>query len=183
MESMRRSTALFVVLSAFFLPITSARVEEPKPLDGPHNLFRDDLLDKLAGRWDLTGKVGARQVRNTFLAEWVLNHQFLRLQFKDADPPTPGRVAYEAQVYLGYDNTSERYVAHWLDIYGGRFSETLGYGTRSGDSIRFVFEYTDGPFHNAFTWRPDTKTWQFLLRQKDATGKWKTFAEEELKRP
>ncbi len=47
---------------------------------------------------------------------------------------------YEALVFLGYDNASERYVAHWIDVFGGRFSETLGYGTRSGDSIKFIFE-------------------------------------------
>jgi hypothetical protein len=49
-----------------------------------------------------------------------LDHQFLRLEMKDvATPP-----AYEATVYIGYDKTGERYVAHWLDVFGGRFSET-----------------------------------------------------------
>lgn len=33
---------------------------------------------------------------------------------------------YEAMVFIGYDNTSERYVVHWIDVFGGRFSETLG---------------------------------------------------------
>ena len=56
---------------------------------------------------------------------------------------------------IGYDHTSERYVAHWMDIYGGRFSETLGYGVRSGDQIEFVFEYPDGPFHTTFRWLPE----------------------------
>jgi hypothetical protein len=41
---------------------------------------------------------------------------------------------------------SERYVAHWIDVFGGRFSETLGYGKRAGDEIDFIFEYPDGPF-------------------------------------
>jgi hypothetical protein len=89
---------------------------------------------------------------------------------------------YEAMVFIGYDNTSERYVAHWIDVFGGRFSETLGYGTRSGNSIKFVFEYPDGPFHNTLTWNPGTKTWGFLMQQKDKTGKWKIFAEDSLRR-
>jgi hypothetical protein len=33
---------------------------------------------------------------------------------------------------------------------GGRFSETLGYGTRDGNAIRFVFEYPDGPFRTTY---------------------------------
>jgi len=54
---------------------------------------------------------------------------------------------YEAIVFISYDNMSERYVVHWIDIFGGRFSETLGYGnSRDQHSIRFVFEYATGPF-------------------------------------
>jgi len=85
-------------------------------------------------------------------------------------------------VLIGYDNTSERYVVHWIDLFGGRFSETLGYGTRSGNRIKFVFEYPDGPFHNTFTWNPP-KGWVFLMENKDQTGKWKVFAEDSLRRP
>jgi hypothetical protein len=38
-------------------------------------------------------------------------------------------------------------------------SETLGYGTCAGNAIKFNFEYLDGPFHNTFTWFPETKSW------------------------
>jgi hypothetical protein len=75
---------------------------------------------------------------------------------------------------------------HWIDVFGARFSETLGYGTRygtrAGNTIKFVFEYPDGPFHNTFTWDPEAKRWTFLMEQKDATGKWKVFAEDTLRR-
>ena len=36
----------------------------------------------------------------------------------------------EAEVFFGYGNMSEQYVAHWLDTFGGRYSEVLGYGMR-----------------------------------------------------
>jgi hypothetical protein len=42
---------------------------------------------------------------------------------------------------------------------------------------KFVFEYPDGPFHNTFTWSPDSKSWHFLLEQKNEAGKWRTFAD------
>jgi hypothetical protein len=77
---------------------------------------------------------------------------------------------------IGYDNVSERYVAHWLDVYGGRFSETLGYGTRSGDQIEFVFEYPDGPFRTTFRWMADKKQWQWQMRTKNSAGKWVDFS-------
>jgi hypothetical protein len=68
-------------------------------------------------------------------------------------------------------------VLHLLDIFGGRFSETLGYGTRNGNEIRFVLEYPDGPFHTTFRWSPENATWQWLMEQKDKDGKLTTFAD------
>lgn len=53
-----------------------------------------------------------------------------------------------ADWFLGYDPISERYVWHLMDIFGARYSETLGCGTRDGSQIHFVFEYPDGPFRN-----------------------------------
>jgi hypothetical protein len=54
-------------------------------------------------------------VENSVSADRVLNHQFLRIHMKDvAEPP-----AYEALVYIGYQHADQRYVAHWLDVYGG----------------------------------------------------------------
>jgi hypothetical protein len=141
-------------------------------LDGPTHIFHDDLLDHLQGTWKVTGPIRGHPAEQQVTAEWVLNHQFLHVHQKGIGSP------YEAEIYLGYDNVSERYVAHWIDIYGGRFSETLGYGTRSGDSIRFVFEYPDGPFRNTFTWDEKTRSWRFFLETKDAVGNWKTFADQ-----
>jgi hypothetical protein len=150
---------------------------KPEPLDGVNRPFHDDLLDHHAGRGKIAGVNVGRQREMDLTAEWVLNHQFLFLEEKDATTVT-GKPGYEAHIYIGYDNASDRYVIHWIDIFGGRFSETLGYGLRSGNSIKFVFEYPDGPFHNTFTWIPEDKAWHFLLEQKNAQGKWTIFADQ-----
>jgi hypothetical protein len=167
-----------LVFGALFGSAPAAIPRGQEPLDGPKKPFQDELVDRLAGKWTLTRKMRGKESQNTLEAVWVLNHQFLQLHMKDdASPPE-----YEAIVYLGYDHTSERYVVHWLDGFGGRTSETLGYGKRDGDSIRFFFEYPDGPFHNTFTWHPDSKTWSTLLESKSPAGQWSTFAEETLRR-
>jgi len=115
-------------------------------------------------------------------AEWVLGHEFLRIREEtDAGAPASER-RYEATWFLGYDPISERYVLHQLDVYGGRYSETLGYGARDGRSIRFVFEYPDGPFHTTYRWFPEADTWQWLMEQKDKDGKWTNFADLRLTR-
>ena len=118
-----------------------------------------------------------REAHHSLQAEWVLNHQFLCLHEKTAANAPANEQAYEAIWFLGYDPVSERYVLHLMDVFGTRFSEILGYGTRDGNRIRFIFEYPDGPFHTTYLWNPETKTWEWLMEQKDKNGKWSQFAD------
>jgi hypothetical protein len=173
------SKRLIIPCALLLIGALIAPLSAQEPLDGRHRTFQDELLENLTGNWKLTRQIRGRTVENTVKVEWVLNHQFLLVHMKDVNTPA----MYEAMVFIGYDNTSDRYVAHWIDVFGGRFSETIGYGQRSGNSIKFVFEYPDGPFHNTFTWKPETKSWSFLGQQKDKLGKWGVFAEDTLKRP
>ena len=170
---------LFVILISALITcakITSTQGQEPP--DGYSKIFHDEFLNNLAGDWKLTRKIHGQTSQSEVHAEWVLNHQFLLIHMKETSEPSQ----YEAMVYIGYDNTSERYVAHWIDVGGGRFSETLGYGTRDGNSIKFNFEYPDGPFHNTFIWHPETKSWVSLMEHKDQRGKWVNFAEDMFRR-
>jgi hypothetical protein len=112
--------------------------------------WHDDLVDRMAGTWKIEGQVMRQQAHHELQAEWVLNHQFLRMHEKTVANAPSDEHLYEAYWYLGYDAVSERYVLHLMDVFGGRFSETLGYGTREGNEIRFVFEYPDGPFHTTY---------------------------------
>jgi hypothetical protein len=74
---------------------------------------------------------------------------------------------------------SERYVAHWLDTFGGRFSEILGFGEKIGRySIRFVFEGGTGPLHNTLTWNTKRRIWNMRIVQKNEKGKWTLFGDE-----
>ena len=168
--------ASLLAILAFVAPAT-AQAPEP-PLDGPRRTLQDSLLDQLAGDWTMAGRVRGRPATYAFHAEWVLNHQFLELKMRDVTEP-PG---YQATVYLGYDNASERYVSHWLDAFGGRFSETLGYGRRAGSAIRLVFEYPDGPFHTTFTWEGKERGWTVLMEDRGPGGVWEEFASYTLRR-
>lgn len=157
---------------------SSAQSVPPPPLDGVGRPLRDSVLDQLAGTWSTTRKSSRRTTASVVQADWVLNHQFLRLHYSDTATPS----SYEAMVFIGYDNTSERYVAHWIDVFGGRFSETLGYGSRVPGGIRFVFEYPDGPFVNTFTFDRSKNEWLSQMRQKSARGEWVPFADETFRR-
>ncbi len=144
--------------------------------------WKDDLADHMVGTWKIDGQVMGREAHHDVQAEWVLNHQFLRIDERTATSAPASERRYEAIWFLGYDAVSERYVLHLLDVFGTRYSETLGYGTRDGNAIRFVFEYPDGPFHTTYHWSPETGSWQWRLEEKNKEGKWITFAEFKLTR-
>jgi hypothetical protein len=149
-----------------------------EPPDGPKRIFRDALLDNLAGHWNLTRKIRGKEVHNTVRVEWVLNHQFLQIHMKDAARPP----AYEALVLIGYIHADNKYVAHWCDTYGGKFS-AVGHGRRTASAIEFKFQYPDGPFYNTFTWDPKAKTWTFRMESQGKDGKRTLFAVDTLRRP
>jgi hypothetical protein len=144
--------------------------------------WHDDLVDRMVGDWKMEGPVMGKTGHHDVQAEWVLSHQFLRIHEKTAAGAPADEHKYEATWFLGYDPVSDRYVLHLLDVFGARFSETLGYGTRDGDAIQFIFEYPDGPFHTTFRWSAQKNSWEWLMEQKNKEGKWTSFANLTLTR-
>jgi hypothetical protein len=165
---------LVVLMAAALLPSLSAA---QRPAE-----WRDELVDHLAGTWKMEGQVMGQAAHHELQGEWILNHQFLRLHEKTSADAPKSEFAYEAYWFLGYDAVSERYVLHLMDPFGARFSETLGYGTREGNQIRFIFEYPDGPFHTAMLWNPEKESWEWKMEQKDKDGKWAPFGHFTLTR-
>ncbi len=162
-----------VVISLVVLIGGPAVAQQPAP-------WQDGLVDHLSGTWKVEGQVLGHDARHEVQADWVLNHQFLRIHEKTAATAPKTERPYEATWFLGYDPVSEKYVLHLMDIYGARYSETLGWGWQDGNQIKFVFEYPDGPFHTTFRWNPESGTWQWLMEQKGKDGKWAPFAELKL---
>jgi hypothetical protein len=165
-------------LAALILVAVSSRPLRAQTSAGWH----DDLVDHMVGTWKLEGPVMGRAGHHDLQAEWALNHQFLRIYEKTSAAAPADEHKYEAIWFLGYDPISERYVLHLMDVYGARFSETLGYGTRDGNALKFVFEYPDGPFHTTFLWSAEKNAWEWRMEQKDKNGKWTPFADLQLTR-
>jgi uncharacterized protein DUF1579 len=171
--------------SLFYLPLLIVLLTGLAPVRAGAQApaeWRDDLVDHMIGTWKLQGQILGRDAHHEVEVGWVLNHQFLRIHEKTEAGAPDSEKRYEAIWFLGYDPVSERYVLHLLDGFGGRFSETLGYGKREGNAIRFVFEYPDGPFHTTYQWSPEKDTWQWLMMQKDKDGKWTNFGDLKLTR-
>jgi hypothetical protein len=165
-----RRRAAGLLAAAVLLWTVPVRGQPPPPR-------RDPLLDALAGRWRLTRSIRGTEVDNSVQADWVLGDQFLRLHMRDvAVPPR-----YEAIVMLGWQPRQQRYVAFWTDTFGPA-GAAVGYATRDGDRLPFVFDYPDGPFFNTFEWNERDSTWTFRLESAAKDGTRQLFAIDRLRR-
>ena len=143
--------------------------------------FKDPLLDHLAGSWVLQGTMMGKQTTHDITAEWVLAHQYLRLHEVSREKKDNGEPAYQAMVFVGWDEKASQYVCFWLDNYGGAFDSTIGFAKRGGDEIALLFKYPDGPFHTTFAYDRKTDTWQLRMDSEDQ-GTLKPFARVKLTR-
>lgn len=164
--------------SVFLLLVVVSPIRAEDGQDGRDHPLKDSFLDGLIGNWQVERVMKNRTEQNAVNVEWVLNHQFVRLHYQDVAVPSK----YEAMVYIGYDHEAKRYVVHWMDVFGGHFSQPLGYGQREGNALTIRFDYPDGEFRNTFTFDPKERTWTSLMRQKGKDGNWSTFAEDHFRK-
>ncbi len=143
--------------------------------------FHDDLLDKLAGNWLLQGTIMGKQTTHDVAAEWVVEHQYLRIHEVSREKNAQGQPGYEAMVFVGWDQAAGEYVCIWLDTYGGMNATSLGHAKRNGDVIPFLFKDKDSTFHTQFIYHPEASNWEWRMDSEEKTGM-KPFARLTLTR-
>ena len=50
-----------------------------EPVTVARNVFQDDLLAKIDGKWKLEGSIRGKPAQRSVEARWILNHQFLQI--------------------------------------------------------------------------------------------------------
>lgn len=165
--------------SILILAALSAAVLAPAQQPTLH--FDDALLDHLAGHWVLEGTIAGKQTTHDVEAEWVLGHHYLRLHEVSREHNAQGEPAYEANVYVGWDQTLSQYACVWLDTYGGVSPVSIANAKRAGDQIPFEFKDKDSDFHATFSYHPASDTWDWTM-DNEANGKLSPFARVTLTR-
>jgi len=145
----------------------------------PQPTFHDELLDHFQGSWVLQGTIAGKETTHDITNDWVLNHQYLKIYEISREKNAQGDPAYEATVFLGWDQATSRYFAIWLDIWGGFSKATVGYAPRSGDEIRFLFNDGNSDFHTTFLYDRKADAWEWRMDSEEK-GKLKPFARVKL---
>ena len=75
-------------------------------------------------------------MQQTIRVDWVLNHQFVRIDEKMTENRPGWNIPYEALHFIGYDTAQKRYVLHVMNV-AGASGPPVAYGERQGDEIKF----------------------------------------------
>jgi hypothetical protein len=170
---MTRTPLLCALLA--FVPLLAAAQAPP---------LQDPLLDRLIGAWVLRGTIAGSQTTHDVVFDWVLDHQYVRFHEVSREKDAKGQPAYEAIVFIGWDEDAGDYACLWLDSTGGGglAAQAIGHAKRSGDQLAFIFHGKDGSaFHTTFAYDKASASWQWLMDGEEG-GNLKPFARVRLTR-
>jgi hypothetical protein len=175
---MKISPAISALLILAFLIVASFSVSA-QPTE------RDPLLDHLAGSWILQGTIAGRETTHDIESEWVLGHEYLRLHETSREKNAQGQPAYEAIVFIEWDESSSEYKCLWLDSTGGGgLSTPIAHGKRGNDEIAFFFSDKDDKnsgVRTTFAYSKGADSWNWLI-DNETGGKRTSFARVKLTR-
>lgn len=156
--------ALFMLGACQSMPAANADVQPAR--EGADDAF----LDGMAGDWVMEGQVMGDPVRYRAHGERVLTGAWMEMHMVDANATPP---AYEARVFLGWDDEAHDYIAHWLDDFGASGARVAGRGVGDGDTLTILFPYADGVFRNI--WARTDSGWTLTVDAQQPDGSWRNF--------
>lgn len=164
-----------IAIFALVLASLSALAQQPT--------LASPLLDHLTGHWVLRGNIAGKPTTHDVDAEWVIQHQYLRLHEVSQEQNAKGQPQYEAMIFIGWNQTPKTYTCVWLDAYGGASVASLGVAEPAENKLPFVFKDEKGEvsFHNEFAFDPAADTWEWRMDNIDK-GLAKPFGRVKLTR-
>lgn len=169
----------FVLFESILLNRTTAQTQDtvsPNP---------ESLLDKMTGKWVMTGTIDNEQVTHDVDVDWILNRRYLRIHEVSREKNADGELAYEAWIHIAWDPKNGEYVVMWLDNTGTTnfAAEGVGHGKPNGDQIPFVWKSAGGGgIHNTFAYDRGRDKWSWAIDNIDETDKPSSFARVTLER-
>ena len=145
------------VLSFAILFVSGAAAQRP-PVNSP-------LLDHLAGKWVLRGTIAGKQTTHDITAEWVANHQYLRLHEVSRAKTADGKPQYDAFIHIGWNEQRKNYSIIWLDNFWGIDPESIGTAVPKETELLFLWKDEKGAvgFSNDFLYDPKTDEWRWTM--------------------
>ena len=172
--------ARFLVAFAFMTLVAQAALAQDPAKGAPQA-----LLDRMTGRWVMTGTIGKKPATHDVDVDWVLNREYVRIHEVSRDKNAGGGPGYEAWIYIVWDAKKSEYAVMWLDNTAATnfAAEGVGHAKPDGDRIPFVFKDADGGgIHTTLAYDRANDTWSWTIDNVDKSGKPSSFAKLKLTR-
>ena len=144
------------------------------------------FLDRLAGKWVLSGTLAGREVTHDIAADWTLNHGYLRIHEISREKNPSGQAAYEAIIFISYNAKTDDFACLWLDSTSneGLTAEGLAHAKPRGNSLPFVFRDAKGEIsiENTFVYDAESGSWKWIIDNVEGEKR-KPFGRVTLVRP
>ncbi len=143
-----------------------------------------ELLDRMTGDWVLDGTIAGKHTVHDVHATWVLNREYIEIHEISREQKASGGPAYEAIVYISWDDKAQQYVCLWLDntAGGGLSAQGLAHAQPAGDSIPFLFLLPSSEqIRTTFTFNRQSRSWRWTIDE-ISQGKTERFADVQLTR-
>lgn len=174
------SDAIAMTLLALVWPVATCGQEPEKAKPDPIA-----MMDKMVGDWVMTGTIGQDEVTHDVDVDWVLKRQYIRIHEVSREKDAQGERAYEAIIYLVWDEENREYAMMWLDNTAPtNFAEEgVGHAKLNGNRLPFVWESEGGGgIRNTFQYWPEKDMWSWSIDNVAKDGTVSSFAKLELKR-
>jgi hypothetical protein len=145
-------------LLIFAILFVSVAAAQRPPVNSP-------LLDHLAGKWVLRGTMAGKQTTHDITAEWVANHQYLRLHEVSRERTADGNPQYDAFIHIGWNEQRKSYSIIWLDNFWGIDPESIGTAVQKENELLFLWKDERGAvgFSNDLLYDPKTDSWLWTM--------------------
>jgi hypothetical protein len=142
----------------FYVLFACAAPAQRLPVNSP-------VLDHLVGTWVLQGTIAGKPATHDIAAEWVANHQFLRVHEVSREKTRDGIPEYDAFIHIGWEPEKKIYPIIFLDNYWGIDPASIGTATPKENELLFVWKNEKGTmdFTNDFVYDPKTDSWQWIM--------------------
>jgi hypothetical protein len=154
----------------------------PSTLRSQQTSAPDSLLNRLTGKWILSGEIDGQKTTHDITAQRVLNGQYVQIKEVSREKDPSGKPLYDAIIYLCWEESKKQYSCLWLDntSNGGLSNGIIGRASYNGDKIEMIFTFSEtSRFHTAFLYDRIGDTWQWLM-DADDNGKRQPFARVKL---
>ena len=143
------------------------------------------LLDKMTGRWVLTGTIGKQQTTHDVDVDWILNRGYIRIHEVSSEKTASGGPQYEAWIHIAWDAKKGEYAVLWLDNTAVFTFAADGIGHAKPDGDRIPMRFTDpdgGGIRTTFSYDRTNDTWSWTIDNVDKAGRLSSFAKVALTR-